>query len=239
MRLFYSPFHRFVHKVLVVAHEAGQWEAMTAVPTFPFRNLDGEFVSGQYDMSPLTPLGKVPCLALDDGRVLYGSQTIVEYLDSLSSGVRVYPEAGMRRWDALRRLALGDTLFECAVQLSMEMWLSPEQRRRALFEWLWPKIVATLDDAEQWAGESPGFDIGAIGLLQGVSYLGDEVRQDDPLMPGFRWRDGRPALARWFDDTIRRASVRAHFNVPFTGDTSPANHRRHVEAVVAAQEHSR
>ncbi len=149
MRLFYSPFHRFVHKVLVVAHEAGLWEPLVTVPTFPFRNLEGEFVSGQYDISPLTPLGKVPCLALDDGTVLYGSQTIVEYLDSLSPGEPLYPAGGKARWDALRRLTLGDTLFECAVQLSMEMWLPADQRRPALFEWLWPKIVATLDEANQ------------------------------------------------------------------------------------------
>ncbi len=235
MRLFYSPFHRFVHKVLVVAYEAGQWDKLIRVPTFPFRNLDGDFVSGQYDMSALTPLGKVPCLALDDGSVLYGSQTVVEYLDSLSAGERLYPAGGSLRWDALRRLALGDTLFECAVQLSMEMWLPPEQRRPALFEWLWPKIEATLDDAEGWARNPHVFDIGAAGLLQGVSYLGDEVRADDLRNPGYRWRDGRPALSEWFAKATARPSVSSHFNLDYAGDTSPENHRRHVEAVLNAQ----
>ena len=26
MRLFYSPFHAFMHKVLVTAHAAGRWD---------------------------------------------------------------------------------------------------------------------------------------------------------------------------------------------------------------------
>ena len=232
MRLFYSPFHSFVHKTLVVAHEAGLWETLTRVPTFPFRDLNGRFVTGQYDMSKLAPLGKVPCLALEDGTVLYGSQTIVEFLDAQRVTNRLFPPDGAKRWDALRRLALGDTLFECAVQLSMEAWLPEEARRRTLYEWVWPKIVATLDEAERWAATNPDFDIGSAGLLQGVSYLGEEGSTEDLLHPRYRWRDGRPALSDWYDVVIQRPSVKAHLNVDYDGDMSPENHQRHVQAVI-------
>ncbi len=232
MRLFYSPFHSFVHKTLVVAHEAGLWETLTRVPTFPFRDLNGRFVTGQYDMSKLAPLGKVPCLALADGTVLYGSQTIVEFLDAQRVANRLYPPDGAKRWDALRRLALGDTLFECAVQLSMEAWLPEEARRRTLYEWVWPKIVATLDEAERWAATNPDFDIGSVGLLQGVSYLGEEGSAEDLLHPGYRWRDGRPALSDWYDAVIQRPSVQTHLNVDYDGEMSPENHQRHVQAVL-------
>lgn len=232
MRLFYSPFHSFVHKTLVVAHEAGLWETLTRVPTFPFRDLNGRFVTGQYDMSKLAPLGKVPCLALEDGTVLYGSQTIVEFLDAQRVTNRLFPPDGAKRWDALRRLALGDTLFESAVQLSMEAWLPEEARRRTLYEWVWPKIVATLDEAERWAATNPDFDIGSAGLLQGVSYLGEEGSTEDLLHPRYRWRDGRPALSDWYDVVIQRPSVKAHLNVDYDGDMSPENHQRHVQAVI-------
>lgn len=232
MRLFYSPFHSFVHKTLVVAHEAGLWETLTRVPTFPFRDLNGRFVTGQYDMSKLAPLGKVPCLALEDGTVLYGSQTIVEFLDAQRVTNRLFPPDGAKRWDALRRLALGDTLFECAVQLSMEAWLPEEARRRTLYEWVWPKIVATLDEAERWAATNPDFDIGSAGLLQGVSYLGEEGSTEDLLHPRYRWRDGRPALSDWYDAVIQRPSVQTHLNIDYDGDMSPENHQRHVQAVL-------
>ena len=42
MKLFYSPFHTFIHKVLVTAHEAGLWDQIEFVPTYPFKNRDGE-----------------------------------------------------------------------------------------------------------------------------------------------------------------------------------------------------
>ena len=235
MRLFYSPFHNFVHKVLVVAHEAGLWETLTRVPTFPFSDLNGQSVAGQYDLSKLTPLGKVPCLGLEDGTVLYGSQTIVEFLDAQRETNRLYPADGPKRWDALRRLALGDTLFECAVQLSMEAWLPEEERRRTLYEWIWPKITAALDEAERWAATGPCFDIGSVGLLQGVSYLGEEGSPEDLLHPGYRWRAGRPALSDWYHEIIRRPSVQTHLNVDYDGDTSPENHQRHVQAVLDAR----
>ena len=55
--LFYSPFHRFVHKALVAIHEAGLVDAVELVPSFPFRNVNGEWVEGQYDLNQLNPLG--------------------------------------------------------------------------------------------------------------------------------------------------------------------------------------
>ena len=119
------------------------WETLTRVPTFPFLDLNGQDVAGQYDLSRLTPLGKVPCLALEDGTVLYGSQTIVEFLDAQRETNRLYPGDGPKRWDALRRLALGDTLFETAVQLSMEAWFPEEERRR---------IIVRMDMAQDYGG---------------------------------------------------------------------------------------
>ncbi len=42
MKLFYSPFHSFIHKVLVTAHEGDLWKDITFVPCFPFKNREGE-----------------------------------------------------------------------------------------------------------------------------------------------------------------------------------------------------
>ena len=41
MKLFYSPFHTFIHKVLVTIHEAGLWDDVTFVPTYPFKKPPG------------------------------------------------------------------------------------------------------------------------------------------------------------------------------------------------------
>jgi len=233
MKLFYSPFHDFVHKVLVVIFESGLEKDVETVASFPFRNLDGEWVQGQYDIARLNPLGKVPFLALDDGTILYPSQVVTEYLDSLSSRP-LYPERGAARFDALRRLALGDAMFEFAVQMSMEGWREPRHRRDDLYAWLWPKIERTLDRLEQEAPGFDGFDIGHAGLLQGVSYLDAWATGRDDVQgnPCSSWRTRWPRVASWFVGALQRPSVQSHYGVPYAGETSPEHHNNSVEAVL-------
>lgn len=233
MKLFYSPFHDFVHKVLVVIHEAGIADRIETIPSFPFRNLDGEWVTGEYAISTLNPLGRVPFLALDDGTVLYSSQVVVEYLDSLSSRP-LYPARGAARFDALRRLALGDAVFEIAVQMSMEGWREPARRRDDLYAWLWPKIERALDALEQELPGGHDFDIGDAGLLQGISYL-DAWAADRPEITGnvcAGWRTRWQRTASWFDQMLERPSVKSHYRVPYVGDTTARHHNAAVEAVL-------
>lgn len=236
MRLFYSPFHEFIHKVLVVIHEAGLQESVELIPTFPFRNLNAEWVTGQYDIGALNPLGKVPFLTLDNGRTIYPSQVVVEYLDSFSQQP-LFPTDIDDRVDALRRLALGDSLFDFAVQMSMEGWRDEDERRADLYDWLWPKIERSMQELDS---ESPGwdtFDIGHVGVLQGVSYLDAWAsgRDDIPANCCVEWQQRWPALAAWFNLAILRSSVRSHYKIPYTDDTSPEQHQLAVAAVLKAR----
>lgn len=233
MKIFYSPFHDFVHKVLVVAHESGLHERIERVPTFPFRDCSGEWVAGQYDVSPLNPLAKVPFLALDDGTVLYSSQVVVEYLDSLASGERLYPEDGPARFDALRRLSLGDSVFEFAVQMVMELWR--DDKRADLFDWLWPKIERAYDEFERRADGWRAFDIGHAGALQGVSFVDWFAGGNDqvPGNPCIEWRERWPSLGAWFDRTVERPSVAWHYRRPYEGDMSSENFAAAVADVLA------
>lgn len=235
MQLFYSPFHDFIHKVLVVAHEAGVHESITRVPTFPFRNCSGEWVAGQYDISALNPLGKVPFLTLDNGEALYSSQVVVEYLDSLSNGSRLYPADGDARFDALRRLSLGDSVFEFAVQMVMECWREPDVQRADVFEWLWPKISAAYDVLDQQSGSWTGFDIGHAGILQGVSFVDMFAAGNDsvPGNPCVEWRERWPSLAAWFERTTERPSVDWHYKKPYEGDMSADYHAAAVADALA------
>ncbi len=239
MKLFYSPFHSFIHKVLVTLHETGNWDNTTFVPTFPFKNNDGEDVAGQYSIAALNPLDKVPTLALESGQVIFGSQAICEYLDSVSIAERLYPEAGPDRWDALTRLALCDTMFELTVQMVMEGWQPEEQRRRDLYEWIWPKLERGLDKLEQSAALGwDRFDIGHAAALHMLSYT--EFRfvfygDKDPVRPNFDWRVGHPSLQAWYEGALTRPSVTAHYNVDFQGDKSARFHKAMVAEVLEAQ----
>jgi glutathione S-transferase len=239
MRLFYSPFHTFIHKVLVTAHEAGVWDQITFVPTFPFKNNAGEDQGDKYTIAALNPLDKVPTLALDDGTVLYASQTIVEYLDSLSTGQRLYPPDGPARWDALTRLALSDTIFETTVVLVMEGWYPEAEQRMSVFEWIWPKLIRGLDTLEHACARGfERFDIGQVAMLHALSYF--EFRNKfyeakDPLHPNYEWRDGRGNLEAWWNENIQRPSVLSHYNKDFQGDDSAEFCQANVKAVLDAQ----
>ena len=237
MRLFYSPFHTFVHKVLVTAHECGHWDHMERIATFPFKNNQGEDCGDSYDITPLNPLGKVPTLVTDDGQSVFGSQAICEYLDATARTGKMYPEPGPGRWDALCRLSLSDSIFESTVQMVMEQWKPRDQWNMGLFEWLWPKFTAGLDSLERdMARGWDSFDVGHAAMLHAISYLGfraEFYEAKDPIHPNFNWRAGRLALSAWYDEAVQRPSVRSHYNRPFEGDDSAAACQAAVSACLA------
>ena len=240
MKLFYSPFHTFIHKVLVTAHEVGLWDAIEFVPTYPFKNRDGEDQGDRYSIAALNPLDKVPTLGLDDGQVIYGSQSIVEYLDSAgTSGHRLYPDPGPARWDAVTRLALSDTMFEMTVMMVMEGWNPEEEQRLPYYEWIWPKIIHGLDVLEGRAKSGfDSFDIGHAAMLHAISYT--EFRSKfypakDPIYPEFDWAEGRPNLKAWWDEAIQRPSVTSHYMQDYQGDDSAEFCQAKVQEILAAQ----
>lgn len=239
MKLFYSPFHTFVHKVLVTAHECGHWGRLERVATFPFKNAEGEDQGDAYDISALNPLGKVPTLATDEGQVVFGSQAICEYLDATATARRMYPEPGPARWDALARLALCDTIFESTVQMVMEQWKPEAEWSPTLFEWLWPKFNRGLDKLEADARRGwDTFDVGHASMLHAISYLGFRAEfydAKDPIYPEYNWREGRPALSDWYDEAMQRPSVQSHYMQDFEGDSSAENCQRAVHEVLALQ----
>ena len=239
MKLFYSPFHTFIHKVLVTAHECGLWDDIDFIATFPFKNLDGEDQGEAYSISAINPISKVPTLATETGQVIFGSQAVCEYLDAQSRGPKMYPEAGPARWDAITRLAMADTIFEGTVQMVAEQWQEPDQWNMYVFERMWPKFIRALDwmDAEAAKGWDR-FDIGHAAMLHAISYLGfraEFYEAKDPIYPNFNWCEGRPALSDWYDAACERPSVKSHYNVDFTGDTSARRLQDAVQEVLALQ----
>jgi glutathione S-transferase len=226
MKLFYSPIHGFIHKVLVVAHEAGLTDRIDRIPTWPMR--------AEHDITAVNPLSKVPTLALDDGRALYGSQVICEYLDSFNTVAPLFPPSGETRWDALRRLSLADQSFEINVQVTLNR--TPEGR--ATFDWGWPKLMAAFDQMERDAAEYSGFDVGHAGALQTLSYFDRAARQGYEmfdLAETYDWKATRPALAAWYDKAIQRPSVQWHYLVDYEGDVSAANLHAAIASLVGAR----
>lgn len=195
MKLFYTPLRNYVHKVQVVAIEAGVYDAIERVPTDPYTR--------QVEHVHANPLSKVPTLITDDGTALYGGPAIYEYLDSLHRGPKMFPPAGKARWTALRQLALGDGMFDTFVLRQNELKRPPEHRYDAAAEAYMATVQRALDALEAEAPSFAGFTIGLISIACGLMYL-TKIRERDGL--AMDWRDDRPALAAWYDAFTDRPS---------------------------------
>lgn len=201
MKLFYTPIPDLVHKVQVVAIEAGVYDKIERIPTNPFERNPAHVAAN--------PLSKVPALVLDDGTPLYGGPVIYEYLDSLHSGPKMFPASGMERWLVLRRLALADGMWDVAVQRSGEA----DRPKEFVYQPELDKHEQTVNRAlDQLDREAPGFkglDIGQISAACGLMYF-DRVRALGKVKED--WRTGRPALAAWYENFRKRPSMQPHDN---------------------------
>lgn len=66
------------------------------------------------------PLGKVPCLILEDGSALFDSRVIVEYLDTLNPIARLIPASGRERAAVRTWEALADGVCDAAILVRLE-----------------------------------------------------------------------------------------------------------------------
>jgi glutathione S-transferase len=197
MLLYHSPTSPFVRKVNVLIAEAGlesqvRREVVAGTPISP-----GTMPVQQ------NPLGKVPALTLDDGRVIYDSRVICRYLDQRAKA-GLYPE-GEALWDVLVLEALADGMLDAAVLMVYEVRQRPEEIR--LPAWIaaqWAKVARALDVLEREK----------IGLLAGPLHMGQvavgaALGYLDFRHPGRNWRAGHPNLAAWEAGFAARPSMRA------------------------------
>ena len=141
------------------------------------------------------PLAKVPTLVLDDGRGLYDSPVIVEYLDALGSGPRLIPEPFADRIEVKRWEALGDGIAEATVAINHDL-REPKEKQHppAWHERQQLKIDRGLAVMEKDLGKSEfcfggRFTLADIAAGYALSYL-------DFALPEVEWRAAHPSLAR-------------------------------------------
>src|SRR5579864_1115584 len=82
------------------------------------------------------PLGKVPCLVMEDdsgvfGSCMFDSRVIVEYLDTLTPVGKLIPPNGRERAEVKCWEALADGVVEAAVLVRLERTQRPQELRSA------------------------------------------------------------------------------------------------------------
>ncbi len=185
----YSPFAR---KVLVLAHELGLRERIALVDVDP---------QADESLRGANPLCKIPTLVLDDGRVLYDSRVICEYLLGLGDASRVAGPSGRESWEVARDHALGDGICDAAVALRGEMLRPAAQQSERYVARQSKAIVAGCDALAANVGAlEHRLDLGVIALGCALGYL-------DLRHPQIDWRSHRGGLADWFADFNARDSM--------------------------------
>ena len=194
MRLWHNPASPFARKVRIVARETGQLPRIEeiAIMVSP--------VSPNADLAAHNPLVKIPALQTDDGKVLFDSSVICEYLDSLHSGAHVFP-SDASRWDALTLQSLCDGILDAAVLCRYETAVRPEEYRWD--NWVKGQFTKIRNGLDALAAEAPAwgqrFDIGQIAAACVLGYL--DFRYADE-----NWRGPRPQLEKWYEAVKQRPS---------------------------------
>ncbi len=179
-----SPFARKVRIAAAVLRLDDRIEVVPADTSDP-----GDSLRAQ------NPLGKIPTLLLEDGRAIYDSPVILEYLDWLAGGGKLIP-TGPERFDVLTRAALADGVSDAAILKVYETrWRDDGARSARWLDHQTGKIGRGLAALE---AHPPGedIDVAAITLACALGYL-------DLRFAG-AWRAERPKLVAWLDGFARR-----------------------------------
>lgn len=196
MTLHWSPRSPYVRKVMIAAREMGLQERLHCVRTV----VGG--TTPHLELMRINPLGKIPTLELEDGRVLYDSFVIIAYLDTLHTGPKLVPPGD---FTTLRRHALGNGMLDVGLAALGERF-RPAERQSEPHLALWrAKLRACVDvlEREAEALTRDPFTIGHLAIGVALGYL--DFRFNDEM-----WRQGRPKLAAWHATFSARPSVAAN-----------------------------
>lgn len=160
--------------------------------------------SADTQIQTYNPLGKVPCLVMEDGGALFDSRVIVEYVDTLSPVARLIPQPGRDRAAVKCWEAIGDGVLDACVTIVKENQRPEAQRSADWIERQYGKISAGLDAMDKSLGDNPhcmgvNYSLADIAVGCALGYL--DLRFD-----AVQWRVNHPNLERLYDKLSARQS---------------------------------
>jgi glutathione S-transferase len=153
------------------------------------------------------PLGKVPCLIMEDGGAMFDSRVIVEYLDTLTPVGKLIPPNGRERAEVKCWEALADGVLDAAVLVRLEKTLRPaEQQSKDWVARQMMKVEAGLKAMSTGLADTP--------FCAGIHYTLADVAVGCALgwlafrFPDIKWRDDHQNLSKLFDKLSERSSFK-------------------------------
>lgn len=195
MKLYASQASPYARKVRVVMAEKKIDYQMVEIDVWSPDTAIGQF----------NPLGKVPCLVMEDGGAVFDSRVIVEYLDTLTPVSRMIPQGSRERLEVRTWEALADGLLDAALLVRLEStqrepaersarWV---ERQRGKIDGALAAMAHGLADRNWCANNHYSLADVAVGCA--LSYL-------DFRFPDIAWRERHPNLTAFHDKVSKRQS---------------------------------
>jgi glutathione S-transferase len=194
--LHWSPRSPFVRKVMICAHEIGVVERIEKIRSVT--NMQRPNLA----LMQFNPWSKIPTLITDEGKVLFDSDVICEYLDSLSDCPRLHPVAPHDRWDALRWRAFGNEMLDALILWRNERERPGDRQLATLLTAFEYKLrtAFTFLNAQIPALSASPFGIGHVTIGCALGYL--NFRFSD-----FAWQRGYASVDAWYQTFQARPSA--------------------------------
>ncbi len=197
MKLLGSSSSPYVRKVRVVIAE---------------KKLDFDYVpedvwAAQTTISESNPLGKVPCLIMEGGEIIFDSRVIVEYLDTLSPVGKLISSVGRERAEIKTWEALADGLLDAAIAARLEaVWdgRTDAQRSQLWIDRQLDKVHASLKSMSTGLADKP-FCAGIYLSLADIA-VGCALGYLDFRFAHIDWRTDYPNLLKLHDKLMLRPS---------------------------------
>ena len=150
------------------------------------------------------PLGKVPCLLMDDGGALFDSRVIVEYLDTLSPVSRLIPQPGRDRAAVKCWESIADGILDACVTVVKEQQRPNEQQSPEWIERQLGKVTASLTAMDASLGDHAwcmgvNYSLADVAVGCALGYL-------DLRFASMDWRKDHANLTRLYDKLALRPS---------------------------------
>lgn len=151
------------------------------------------------------PLGKVPCLIMEDGGALFDSRVIVEYLDTLTPVAKLIPANGRERAEVRTWEALADGVCDSLILARLEQTQRPpEAQSQKWIDRQMDKVHASVASMGHGLAEKPWcnghtYTLADIAVGCVLGYLDFRFKHID-------WRSPHPNLARHYEKLAARPS---------------------------------
>ncbi len=151
------------------------------------------------------PLGKVPCLIMEDGGAVFDSRVIVEYLDGMTPVAKLIPPSGRERAEVRTWEALADGVVDALILTRLEQThRPPDQQSQKWIDRQLQKVQAGVNAMSHGLGEKPwcnghAYSLADIAVGCALGYLDFRFAHID-------WRGQYPNLARLNEKVAARPS---------------------------------